>query len=125
MCGEVDKNFRERKDMSIHTPQHFLVCVCLDRWMDRQKIEIDRYIDRYKILRKLKISWFLLGREAEWFGDRERELLFTVYSPIAFFCTECLCYLFNLFFLRRYVKRKASNFLSSYKVCSSAGLLSA
>lgn len=66
--------------------------------MDTQMIEIDRYIDRYKIPRKLKISWFLLGREAEWFGDRERDLLFLVYSHSFYFCTKCLCYLFKLFF---------------------------
>lgn len=67
--------------------------------MDTQMIEIDRYIDRYKIPRKLKISWFLLGREAEWFGDRERDLLFLVYSLIAFtfVLSACVIYL-NFFF---------------------------
>lgn len=76
--------------------------------MDTQMIEIDRYIDRYKIPRKLKISWFLLGREAEWFGDRERDLLFLVYSLIAFtfVLSACVIYL-NFFFFRKICKKES------------------
>lgn len=76
--------------------------------MDTQMIEIDRYIDRYKIPRKLKISWFLLGREAEWFGDRERDLLFLVYSLIAFtFVLSAYVIYLNFFFFRKICKKES------------------
>ena len=55
------------------------------------------------------------GRKEGRKDSGEKDLLFSAYSPIAFTFVVSACYL-TFFKIKRHVKRKSSNLLSSYKV---------